>query len=728
MKKNLFLVVIFSMVFHLSLFGKEEIRFGVFAYLGYEKTKAKYEPLVEYLNSKLEKKVVLEVLTQEQMDQKILRKELDIATTNPTHFLVIRHNTHLSGAIATLTQKIDGQVLNSLGGVILVRKDSQINTISDIRNKKIATPSLKHMGGFRAQAHEFHKAGIEILKENHIVVVDIHQTGVEKMLKKEVDVAFVRDGIIEKMAYTGELTLDDVRIINEQKNTNHPFKVSTTLYPEWPVFALPYADKTDVKNLLAALFSFDGDSIYGKKSEIYGYDLPADYLVVEEMSRALRLPPYESIGIINYYDIWNQNKTDILLLACVLVLIFFYIVRTKRQNIFIDSLLKNIGDGVYGVDRDGICIWINQRALDMLGYTKNEVIGHNQHHLFHHHTIANESYKEEDCPIYKTIKDKIQRECTEFFIKKNGEHFPVALAVAAADHYGAIVVFRDITATKNYEEKLKYEVSKKTQELQELNSELETRISEAIEENKKQQSMLEQQARLAALGEMIGNIAHQWRQPLSVITTTISSLQLRQQFGVPMTEILIEETANSIIRQANYLSKTIDDFRDFIRNDDKEEVFLLSVVVRDTANLLDATLRSNQIDLSLELDDTLQYKGKPSQLSQVLMNIISNARDAFTRYEQEMKKIKVKTFLSGTTIFIEVIDNAGGIDPAIQSKIFDPYFTTKHKSRGTGLGLYMSSNIIEKYFDGTIRVENTSDRHDSEHKGTKFIIEFAQNL
>ena len=240
--------------------------------------------------------------------------------------------------------------------------------------------------------------------------------------------------------------------------------------------------------------------------------------------------------------------------------------------------------------------------------------------------------------------------------------------------------------------------------------------------------MLEQQARLAALGEMIGNIAHQWRQPLSVITTTISSLQLRQQFGVPMTEILIEETANSIIRQANYLSKTIDDFRDFIRNDDKEEVFLLSVVVRDTANLLDATLRSNQIDLSLELDDTLQYKGKQSQLSQVLMNIISNARDAFTRYEQEMKKIKVKTFLSGTTIFIEVIDNAGGIDPAIQSKIFDPYFTTKHKSRGTGLGLYMSSNIIEKYFDGTIRVENTSDRHDSEHKGTKFIIEFAQNL
>ena len=142
------------LIWNISLEAKEEIRFGVYAYLGYEKTKEKYEPLIEYLNTKLDKKVVLEVLNQEEMDLKIKNKELDIATTNPTHFLVIRQNSNLSGAVATLMQKVNDQGTNSLAGVILVRKDSPINTLKDIKNKKIATPNIKHMGGFRAQAYE----------------------------------------------------------------------------------------------------------------------------------------------------------------------------------------------------------------------------------------------------------------------------------------------------------------------------------------------------------------------------------------------------------------------------------------------------------------------------------------------------------------------------------------------------------------------------------------------
>lgn len=704
--------------------GKEEIKFGVFAYLGYEKTKERYEPLIEYLNTKLDKKVILEVLTQDEMDLKIKNKELDIATTNPTHFLVIRQNTNLSGAIATLIEKENGKPINSLAGVIVVRKDSPINSIKDIKNKKIATPSLKHMGGFRAQAYEFYKNNQDAIKENEFVYVNIHQEGIHKVLKNEVDVAFVRDGIYEKMLTDKTLDANDVKIINEQKNPNHPFKISTTLYPEWPLFALPNADKEDVKKILSALFSFDSTSIYAQKSGIYGYDLPADYLPVEALARALRLPPYESIGIINYSDMIEQYKMELFLILLFFIIMGVYSIKMKKQNIFVESLLANIGEGVYGVDNNGICTWMNQKAFNMLGLKKNEIIGFNQHYIFHHHTVKDNEYSEEDCPIYQTVKDKQTRNCLEHFIKKDGSFFPVKLTVATAGNYGAVVIFSDFTEIKNYESKLEYEVSNKTQELQELNMTLENKIHEALEKNKKQQALLEHQSRLAALGEMIGNIAHQWRQPLSIITTSISGLQLQHEMGVPITKELISQTTNTIITHANYLSKTIDDFRDFIKNDNKEELFNLSEVVNHTTNLLNATLKSNEINLILNLDDTIICDGYPNQLSQVLLNIVNNAKDAFQEKDQFDKEIKIKTTKIENHFKIEISDNAGGISKKIKNKIFDPYFTTKHQSQGTGLGLYICANIIKKDFNGILYIEDLENTiNGTSYKGTNFIIE-----
>jgi signal transduction histidine kinase len=270
--------------------------------------------------------------------------------------------------------------------------------------------------------------------------------------------------------------------------------------------------------------------------------------------------------------------------------------------------------------------------------------------------------------------------------------------------------------------------SKYSSQLQDANNTLETKILKALEENKKQHVMLEQQSRLAAIGEMIGNIAHQWRQPLSIITTVISGLQVKQEVGIPITSEMIVDTTDTIINQANYLSKTIDDFRSFIKNDATQEIFYLSKVIGDTISLVTPALQSNHIKLSLILDDTITYNGYPSQLSQVLINILNNAKDAFKEKNQEDKQIKIKTFQDETSIKIEIIDNAGGIPQEIKSKIFDPYFTTKHQYVGTGLGLYISVNIIQKDFDGAISIEDIEERiGENLYKGTKFIIEFEAN-
>lgn len=270
--------------------------------------------------------------------------------------------------------------------------------------------------------------------------------------------------------------------------------------------------------------------------------------------------------------------------------------------------------------------------------------------------------------------------------------------------------------------------SKYSSELKEANDTLESKIVQALEENKKQQAMLEQQSRLAALGEMIGNIAHQWRQPLSVITTAISGMQMKQEYGIPLTEELVTDTTGTILNQANYLSKTIDDFRDFIKNDQVEEIFNLSKIVKNSANLLQPALKSHYIKLILTLDDTIIYKGYPSQLAQVIINIVNNAKDALKEQDQKHKQVIIKTFQNGNHIKIEIIDNAGGVPQEIKTKIFDPYFTTKYKSQGTGLGLFICTNIIHKYFSGKIYTEDVTEViEEIPYQGTKFIIEFEAN-
>ncbi len=442
------IIFLFLLTSHAALYAKEEIRFGVFAYMGYEDTKEKYQPLVDYLNKKLDKKVVLDVLSQDEIDQKIKNGDLDIVTTNPTHFLVIRQHYKLSGAVATLITETSGVTTSKLGGLIIVNQNSKINTLEDIKGKTIMTPSTKHMGGFRAQAYELYKVGVDVTKGGNKIIETkaSHQDVVRGIIRGDAEVGFIRDGIIEKMLSKKELQREDIRVINEQKQTGHPFTVSTNLYPEWPVFALPNADENDVKHFVAALFSIQPSSEYAITSDIHGYALPADYLEVEQLARALKLPPFDHVQKITYADIWNQYKISIALAAVALMALFGYYAREQKRTKLIKSLLLNMGDGAYGVDKNSKCTWINNKALDMLGYKKEDVLGKDQHLLFHHTKPSKEPYEASECPIYLTLQDRQARTCSEHFIKKDGTLFPVDMTAAPIEYGGGvIVIFRDIS-------------------------------------------------------------------------------------------------------------------------------------------------------------------------------------------------------------------------------------------------------------------------------------------
>lgn len=270
-------------------------------------------------------------------------------------------------------------------------------------------------------------------------------------------------------------------------------------------------------------------------------------------------------------------------------------------------------------------------------------------------------------------------------------------------------------------------VNEKTKELQELNETLELKVEKGILENREKDKKLIQQTRFAALGEMIGNIAHQWRQPLSAISSTASSMLLQLQLDL-LEKKDIEKSYNSIIKYSDFLSQTIEDFRSFFKENKQKEEFDMIKTLHNTITITSATYKDATIQINYDFDvEKLLAYGFSNELSQVYLNILSNAKDILKNSEKQNKIVKIRAYENNNYNVIEIIDNAGGIDEQIIDKIFDPYFTTKHQSQGTGIGLYMSKEIIEKHMNGQLTAHNANFIFQSkEYIGACFKIELPR--
>ncbi len=288
---------------------RKKLVWAVFAYLGVEKTTAQYQPIVTYLNQQLaDYEVEIRVLPMDEIYSGLDRKEFDLVTTNPTHYLVVRRKYPMSGVLATLVSlDAAGRPQLYLSGVIVVLKAREdLETLEDVRGKRIATPSLDHMGGYRAQAYELHLVGVHLPQDvPPLKLTGVHQEAIRALLRGEVDVAFVRSGVLEDMMKGGELKEDQFRLLNPQQHENFHLLSSTKLYPEWPVFALPRADERAVRHVTSALLSLEQTDPHAREAKIAGYTIPADYLEVESLSRALRLPPFDQAPEIRLADIWH---------------------------------------------------------------------------------------------------------------------------------------------------------------------------------------------------------------------------------------------------------------------------------------------------------------------------------------------------------------------------------------------------------------------------------------
>ena len=262
-------------------------------------------------------------------------------------------------------------------------------------------------------------------------------------------------------------------------------------------------------------------------------------------------------------------------------------------------------------------------------------------------------------------------------------------------------------------------IIEKTKELRNINSDLNSKIKKEIEISRKKDLVIYQQAKLSSLGEMLNNIAHQWRQPLSSLLIIMQSVQSKMELG-KLTLDIVKKKANDTMFLVQNMSSTLEDFQNFFDPKKNKTLFLISKCINQALELSKYQLNEANINVLLNIKDDIEIYTYYNELSHVLLNIISNSKDALNNFDNNFnKKIKILVYKKDLMLIIECSDNGGGIENDVLTKIFDPYFTTKYKSAGTGIGLYMSKQIIEKHMHGSLNCKNVKLAKDN---GVKFKI------
>ena len=357
------------------------------------------------------------------------------------------------------------------------------------------------------------------------------------------------------------------------------------------------------------------------------------------------------------------------------------------------AVFENTSEGIMITNVNNEIINVNKAFINTTQYSKEEVLGKNPS-ILKSATYPQEFYEQ----MWKDIKTKGFWRGEIKNKRKNNELYDEYLTInTVKDNNGNIEsyigIFSDISIMKQ------------------------------------QEKMILQQARTSAIGEMIGNIAHQWRQPLSVISTASSGMKLQFEMDAISKDTIIENLEN-INEQAQFLSKTIEDFRGFFTDDlSKVTEFRIDEAINKVKHLTRDAFNNNFVEVIYELEENIYIEGNKNLLIQSLINIYNNALDVLkTKSSEASKLFFVRLYEDDSHVNITLKDNGGGIKDEIIEKIFDPYFTTKHQAQGTGIGLYMTHQIINKQLRATIQVENeTFEYKGKKYTGALFTISIPKN-
>jgi len=357
------------------------------------------------------------------------------------------------------------------------------------------------------------------------------------------------------------------------------------------------------------------------------------------------------------------------------------------------TVLDNAVVGISFV-KDRRIIWCNHKHEEMFGYLKEEIIGQLTDSLY----ASSADFQRLGKEAYPAMQAEGNYSGEYRLKRKDGSLFWGMLSGKLVDRndsqQGSIWIIEDVTVRREAQENLKH-----------LNETLEQRVLDEAAKNRDKDHLMIQQSRLAAMGEMIGNIAHQWRQPLNALAILLANIKDAYVYK-ELDEAYLNsatETGQTLLQK---MSATIDDFRNFFRPNREKVPFSMNKAIREALFMVDASFHNHQIEVAWQEGEDLWAYGFPSEYSQVLLNLLGNARDAILKQRAVDGKVAIRLARLDDHVALTVADNGGGILDDVLPKVFDPYFTTKEK--GTGIGLYMSKMIIEGNMGGRIEVCNNA--------------------
>lgn len=452
----------------------DEIRVGVLAFRSVEHTLAQWTPLAEHLGKRLGSDTVRVVpLIVDGVEDAIRARGVDFVFVNPEQYVSLAARYHLA-AIATLIPLAGGEPVSRFGGVIFARSDrDDLAEASDIAGRRVASATEKSFAGYLVQEWALLEQGVALDTAGALIVTGMPQDRVvSAVLDGKADIGFARTGLIESLIREGRLAPDALKLIAGRQVSGFPQRLSTELYPEWPFAALPHVPDATVKAVSLALLQLRADDRAAIAARIYGFAPPGDYATVEALLLRLRVHP-ERMNLFGPAEVLQKYALEFAAAAAaVLLLAIAALLRMRWQNRQLagtvdelrrleqrEELLDGLSEGVYGIDAAGHCTFVNEAACSLLGYRSDELVGRDQHALFHHHYPDGRPYPAAECPIRRTVTDGERRSGEEIFFRHDGSPFPVRYAARAILRdgviSGAVVAFQDIGEEKAVQEKIR---------------------------------------------------------------------------------------------------------------------------------------------------------------------------------------------------------------------------------------------------------------------------------
>ncbi|TEU19131.1 MAG: PAS domain-containing protein, partial [Gammaproteobacteria bacterium] len=624
----------------------KDISIAVLAPYGESYTQKAWQPTIDYLQIQIPehqfKLLAIEPSNVDRLKQMVVDNQIDFAIIQPVTMteLQLKHE-----AIAVLSMSGISKMAK-FGSVIISNADSNITSVEHIKDRIVAGATPTGLGGWLIGYNEINNHSRDIIDLESVKFLGVQDNIVNAVLDRSVDVGIVRTGTLERMVDEKKIRISDFNIIQKKEVVNFPQLLSTALYPEWALAKVKHIPTSVAKKITSSLLNMKPGSKEAVSGNYWEWVPPLDYHPIRRLMMDLNIGEYMDMDdddAIYHFKIFIQNNVAsslaLIILLTTLFGLFYWIVKLnnklKKANFSIsqenETILNSVSEGIYGVDLDGNCSYINKSLTNILGWDESDMIGKHQHEIMHHTHADGTPHLSKDCPVYATFQDGVQKFIDEdMFWKKDGggiyvEYSANPIKNKTEEIIGSVVVFRDITKEKHSE---KY--------MQEL----------------------ERSSRLNVMGEMVTEIAHELNQPLTAIATNSFSISKMIKSSKKQNNDQYLDILNSISKQAEYAGNIIRNLRKISQKDqDKYSRLDVNKNIKNSILLLESLLKKHRIKLNLDLSSKLPgVKIQSVQIDQVIINLCKNAIESMVNTKPNDRILHIKSEADEEFVSVKITD------------------------------------------------------------------------